>query len=101
MLEKLRIKITLIATLVVTIFAYLYNDDFLKTCYAIIITIVVFYFLGGFIEIFLKNQIEKLENNKINQDTENVEHLEIEEELEYDYVESEQEDDEINNISNE
>lgn len=66
MLEKLGIKITIIATLIVTIYGYFNNDNFLKTCYAIIITIVVFYFLGGFIELFLKKQFEKIEEkNKI------------------------------------
>ncbi len=64
MLEKLGIKITLIATLIVTIYAYFNNDNFLKTCYAIITTIVVFYFLGGFIELFLKKQLEKIEEQK-------------------------------------
>ena len=64
MLEKLGIKITLIATLIVTIYGYFNNDNFLKTCYAIIITIVVFYFLGGFIELFLKKQLERIEEEK-------------------------------------
>ena len=64
MLEKLGIKITLIATLIVTIYGYFNNDNFLKTCYAIIITIVVFYFLGGFIELFFKKQLEKIEEEK-------------------------------------
>ena len=77
MLEKLRIKITIIATLIVTLYAYFHNDNFLKTCYTIIITIIVFYFLGGFIEIFLKNQIEKikeetLENESIESELENI-----------------------------
>lgn len=93
MLEKLKIKITIVATLIVTLYAYLYNDNFLKTCYAIIITIIVFYFLGGFIEIFLKNQIEKIkkareqekEKEKLEieeiQEIENIEEMDIDEDI--------------------
>nr|WP_317358282.1 hypothetical protein [uncultured Tyzzerella sp.] len=64
MLEKLRIKITILASLIVTAYAYLYKIDFLKTGYTLIVTIVVFYFLGGFIEIFLQNQFKKIEEEK-------------------------------------
>ena len=64
MLEKLRIKITILASLIATAFAYFYNVDLLRTCYTIVIIIVVFYFLGGFIEIFLQNQFNKIEEDK-------------------------------------
>lgn len=84
MLEKLGIKITLIATLIVTMYAYFNNDNFLKTCYAIIITIVVFYFLGGFIELFLKKQFEKIEEKNKTQEKEeyNIEIQDSEEVIE-------------------
>lgn len=60
MLEKLRIKITIVATIIVTAYAYFSQKDFLKTCYTIILTIIIFYILGGFVEIFLKKQIDQL-----------------------------------------
>lgn len=58
MLEKFRVKITILASLIVTAYAYFSHQSFLKTGYAIILTIVIFYILGGFIEIFLKEEIE-------------------------------------------
>ncbi len=63
-MEKLKIKITILASLIVTAYAYIYKMDFLKTCYAIIATIIIFYFLGGFIEIFLQKQIDKIRETK-------------------------------------
>ena len=73
MLDKLRIKITLFATLIVTLYAYIYNKDFVKTCYIIVITIGIFYFLGGFIEIFLKNKIEEINNKNKETESDNEE----------------------------
>lgn len=64
MLEKLRIKITIVATIIVTAYAYFSHKDFLKTCYTIILTIIIFYILGGFVEIFLQKQIDELYHKK-------------------------------------
>ena len=82
MLEKLRIKITIIASLIVTLYAYFYNDNFLKTCYTIIITIILFYFLGGFIEIFLKNQIEKIKKETLDSENTDEDNETIDDEIE-------------------
>ncbi|WP_317367338.1 hypothetical protein [uncultured Tyzzerella sp.] len=80
MLEKLKIKITILASLIVTAYAYLYKIDFLKTCYTIIVTIVVFYLIGGFIELFLQKQIEEIKENK-NFEEENFDEIEEVEEI--------------------
>lgn len=79
MLEKLRIKITIVATIIVTAYAYFSHKDFLKTCYTIILTIIIFYILGGFVEIFLQKQIDELypkkedeENNGIFDEQHNI-----------------------------
>ena len=98
MLEKLRIKITLIATLIVTAYAYLYNDNFLKTCYIIIITIVLFYFLGGFIEIFLKNKIEEIKKENA-EDNNDEEYIDIDSEENLEYLENQEENEDINSIN--
>lgn len=79
MLEKLKIKITILASLIVTAYAYLYKIDFLKTCYTIIITIVVFYLIGGFIELFLQKQIEEIEESKKLEETDEQDEEIIEE----------------------
>ena len=79
MLEKFRVKITLMATLIVTLCSYIYNKDFIRTCYIIIATIVIFYFLGGFIEIFLKNKIEEAKNITKSDDN-NEENIHLEDE---------------------
>lgn len=85
MLEKFKIKITILASLIVTAYAYIYKIDFLKTCYTIIITILVFYFLGGFIEIFLQKKINEIEENKkIEEDIEQDEEI-IDENFEEEY----------------
>ncbi len=98
MLEKLRIKITLIATLIVTAYAYLHNNNFLKTCYIIIITIVIFYLLGGFVEIFLKNKIEELKMEKEDEENNDQEDIGIyiqDQEEDIDYLENQEENENI------
>lgn len=81
-MEKFKIKLTILASLIVTAYAYFYKMDFLKTCYAIIASILIFYLLGGFIEIFLQNQI-----NKVKEDDEELQQEEL---LNVEYLDEEQ-----------
>lgn len=59
MFDKFRIKITIFASLIITLFCYLKDINFLKTCYSIISTIIVFYFIGSLIELKIKEYLEK------------------------------------------
>ncbi len=87
MLEKFRVKITILASLIVAIYAYFSHQSLLRTCYALIITIVVFYFLGGFIEISINKDIEHIEQEQEEQKEEDF----ITEESEYIEEQQEQE----------
>lgn len=60
MLDKLRIKITIMASLIITVYCFFSQENFLKTGYSIIFTIVVFYLFGGFMELELKAYIQKI-----------------------------------------
>lgn len=57
--DKLRIKIPILASLITTIYCFFNDVNFLKTCYIIISTIIVFYILGSFAEFSLKTYVEK------------------------------------------
>lgn len=57
--DKLRIKIPILASLITTIYCFFNHVNFLKTCYIIISTIIVFYVLGSFAEFSLKAYVEK------------------------------------------
>ena len=59
MFDKFRIKITILASLIITVFCFFKDIDFLRTCYSIITTIIIFYFVGSFIEFKIKSYLEK------------------------------------------
>lgn len=72
MFKKLGVKITLIATFIVTLYAFLTKVNFIKASYAIIFTIIIFYILGGFIEIKLKNYMKENKENALTDEEENI-----------------------------
>lgn len=67
-MEKFKIKITLLASLIVTAYAFFNNISLQKTSITLIFTIIIFYILGGFIEIFLVKQIDEANAEKDEQD---------------------------------
>lgn len=98
MLEKLKIKITLLASLIVTAYALFNNEEFIKTCYTIVFTIVIFYIIGGFIEIWIKRDIERLEELE-QLEQEQLENMELNENIELDENMEDMDLEEANNIS--
>lgn len=97
MFDKFRIKITILASLIITAYCFFTNTDFLRTGYIIIFTIIIFYLLGGIAELELKAYIEKialLEMNELNDNADEETFSEdlnnIEEEDFYDNIETEE-----------
>ena len=71
MFDKFRIKITILASLIITAYCFFTNTSFLKAGYMIIFTIVIFYILGGIAELKLKSYVEKIDSlKKENQENE-------------------------------
>lgn len=85
-LEKFKVKLTLLATLIVTAYAFFNNVNFLQTCQAGIATIVIFYILGDMVEDYALKQKElmkkKLENAKNQQLNATLQESDIQNELE-------------------
>lgn len=73
MFKKFRIKITILASLIITAYCFFMKINFLRTCYSIIATIVIFYIVGTIVEMKIKKYLEKnCSNNKLEND-ENLE----------------------------
>lgn len=62
MFEKFKIKITILASLIVTSFCLFFNQSFFKSGITIIMTIIIFYILGGFVEIFLNSNLQEIDD---------------------------------------
>lgn len=73
-LEKFKIKITLLASLIVTSYAFFNNVSFMRTCQASIATIIIFYILGDIIEDYVERE-RKLFDEKIAEEVRQAELL--------------------------
>lgn len=70
MFEKLHIKICIIAAIISTIYSLAFYKSFFIACLTIISTIIVFYILGIIVEFKLKKGVDKIEQQKISNETE-------------------------------
>lgn len=76
MFEKLHIKITIFAALIATIYCIVVSESFTTSCITIITTISVFYIISGFITMNLRKYTEELNNQKLSQNTDELEDTE-------------------------
>lgn len=97
MFDKFRIKVTILASLIITAYCFFTNTDFLRTGYIIIFTIIIFYLLGGIAELELKAYFEKVALLKMNEIKDNEENF-LEKDLEEDNEEYLEKNDEENDF---
>ena len=56
-MNKLRIYITIIACLLITVISIIQNYSLYQLSFTLIITIIVFYIIGSILEIYLKKKV--------------------------------------------